>query len=246
MNENVGGMGHNNPPPHYQAALEKMRDEGREYIEASKAWLRSGILREEDASMVADQITGLRSLRKRVDAARVAAKRPYDEAAKKAHTSFTPIIDALERSIKDMLAMQAKWLQERQRELEEKQRLERLEAQRIADEAAAKLAKAEESGDTFAQVEAEEAAKAAEKAIKAASKDVKVNAGSASGVGRTVSLRTVVSAEVTNIRAACLHFQNHPDLHALIKRLAEAEFRAAKGDIIEIAGVARIETKVAA
>lgn len=61
---------------------------------------------------------------------------------------------------------------------------------------------------------------------------------SASGIGRTMSPRVSYRPEVINVAAAVRHYRDHPDIAALVAKLAAADMRKAKGDdSVNIPGV---------
>lgn len=72
---------------------------------------------------------------------------------------------------------------------------------------------------------------------------VKVNIGG--GFGRKAGLRTEWLAQVEDYAAATNHFADHPDVKALVEKLATKAVKAAKG-AIEIPGVKVIEDRRAA
>jgi hypothetical protein len=91
---------------------------------------------------------------------------------------------------------------------------------------------------------ADRASAQAKEAEKAAASAGKVQ--SSSGSARTISLRTIRSANVTDASALVAHYANHPAIIAEAERLANADIRAAKGAAISIPGVNINEEQVAA
>ena len=71
--------------------------------------------------------------------------------------------------------------------------------------------------------EANEAARRAEAA--------KTQVASASGGARNAALRRTWFAKLISVPLACRRYGNHPDVVAVLERLASAEVRAAKGKI---------------
>lgn len=223
----VAGMGHNAPPIVPEAIAAKVAD----FNEGAKAWLGlKEIDTKERAEKATDFVDGARKVFKEVDEARKAAKKPHDEMGQAVQDAFLPLLETVKRAADSIKAMQEGWLkkerereQAEQRERERKAAAEKAEADRLAAEAA-------ESNDIAAQVEAEARQKAAQAAEKAAQKEVKVGAASATGGGRKIALRKYYSCTVENRGPALSHFRDHPEVIALIERLATAEVRAQEGE----------------
>lgn len=220
----------------------------RQFLEASLAW--NQIDRLESAAQserLTDFVTGARSLHKKVDEARKAAKAPWDAGGAKVQAAFAPLLDRLDAIGKTMKAKQADWL------AREKARIE-AEKRKAAEEAAAAKAEAErlarqaaERGDIAGQMDAADALKAAEKAEKSAARPAKIQAGTATGAGRTMALRTQRTAEIRNVRAALMHFQNDPGVLEALQRAANAAIRAGISDEdARLAGFEIIEKQSAA
>ena len=62
--------------------------------------------------------------------------------------------------------------------------------------------------------------------IPAAPEPVKVQAGG--GIGRAAGLKTVYEPEITDYQKTLAHYQNHPDVQAVIEKLVKAETRLHK------------------
>lgn len=80
-------------------------------------------------------------------------------------------------------------------------------------------------------------------AVPVAPEPVKVNVGG--GVGRAAGLKTEWDVEFTDYGLAVQHFMGHPDVQALIGKLAKSAVKTAKGSI-EIPGVRNVSRRVAA
>ncbi len=218
------------PLPYDPAVLADCARDADEFIVAAGQWLDLGEIRNvEQAQRATDFVSGARKVSKRIDEARKAAKAPHDAAGKAVQEAFAPLLAKIERAVDGVKAMQAKWLRaeaarERDRKAKEAEEAAaaRAEADRLAAEAAAR-------NDVSGIVEAEAARKAADKLAKEAARPVSVSAGSATGGGRTMALRSVPRCEIESMGRALQHFRNHPDVAALLVRLAEAEVRAQKG-----------------
>lgn len=225
----AAGIGHNMPPgPALPPDLDaKIRD----FLDAGGAWLDlKAIETKEQSQKATDFVSGARSVFKKIDDERKAQKKPHDDAAKAVQEFFSPLLKKIELVGEKVKALQAAFLQkERAREEAERRERER-KAREEAEAAEAARAAAEARNDVSGMVDAEEAKKAAEKAAKAASGPAKAAAGSATGAGRSMSLRKVYSCTVENRGPALSHFRDHPEVIALIERLATAEVRGQEGE----------------
>ena len=240
-------MGHNRPPPYDPDVLADLIGRTDEFMRVSTDIRQkcNPIADDEQAKLLTDHISGLRGLKSQTDKARKDAKKPFDDAGKVIQDTFMPIIERIDRALSAMLEMQTAYLsrkaeEERKRKAEEQARADaaRLEAERLAKEAAA-------SGDLDAEVEAERKAKEAEDLAKQASREAKVNAGSATGGGRTVGLVKVREAVITNINLLFVHYRAHPAVSEVLLRLANADIRAKDVDESLIPGIDIITTEKA-
>lgn len=245
--EQTRGIGDNNPPAFDQSALDEAVKSFDDFMSASKVWLDLPKIETDDhASKATDMITGLRKLFKEIDDTRKAQKKPHDDAGKKVQAAFTPYLEKVKAAGDKLKPKLAEFLDAKEKRLEEERRKAEAVAQEEARLAAAALAKAEAENDISAQVDAEQAIKASEKAVKKAGKPVRASTGSATGAGRTISLRKVKTVEVTNIRMLFMHYQNHPDVHDLLRRLATEDVRSSEVDSSKIPGIAVTEKAAAA
>lgn len=231
MTEEIAAIGHNNPP----IVPEEITAKAKDFNDAAKAWLDLKVIdSQERAEKATDFIDGARKTFKMIDTARKDAKKPHDDAGKAVQDAFNPLLEAITRAADGVKAMTAVWLKKEndrvaaeKAEAAKKAAAEKAEADRLAAEAAA-------SNDIAAQVEAEAAQKAAEAAQKAAqkaaSKVEKVGAASSTGAGRKVSLRKHYTCTVDKIGPALSYYREHPDVVALIERLATAEVRGQDGE----------------
>lgn len=227
MTDEIAAIGHNNPP----IVPEEIAAKAKDFNEAAKAWLDLKVIdSQERAEKATDFIDGARKTFKLIDTARKDAKKPHDDAGKAVQDAFNPLLEAITRAADGVKAMTAVWLKKEndrvaaeKAEAAKKAAAEKAEADRLAAEAAA-------SNDIAAQVEAGAAQKAAEAAQKAASKVEKVGAASSTGAGRKVSLRKHYTCTVDKIGPALSYYREHPDVIALIERLATAEVRGQDGE----------------
>lgn len=236
-------IGGNNPPEALPYDPEKLRaceDAAKEFADAAGEWAdKKQITSADMAEKATDFIAGARKLKSKIEATQKAAKKPHADRATAAFDAFKPALSKVEKSITTVLALQGAWLVAERKRIEEDQRLARIAAQKAQEEAAAALAAAQARNDISGSVDAEAAMKEAVKAEAVAAKPAKASVGSASGGGRTIALRTVVSAVITNQNLVYMHFRDHPDVVEVLQRLATAAFRAAGGDQITIPGATR-------
>ena len=225
--------GGNSPPPYREETVKEHDAKASEFLDAAGEWLAlQEITSEEQASQLNDFISGLKKRRTQTDNDRKADKKPHDDAGKTVQAAYSPILEKLKRAIDRVTPMQTAWLTKQDEIRREEARKAEEAARKAAEEAEQKAAQAASRNDISGEVEAEEAAKAAAAAQKDAERAAKsrANVKSATGGGRTTSLRTYVTAEVTNPRAAFMHYAENPDLLACMKTLAEREARAAGFD----------------
>lgn len=249
MTDAPAPIGHNRPPafdPDKHADLAKRTDAFMEVCNKVRA---DGPLQtEEQAQFLADHIAGLRGLKKRVEDTKKIEKKPHDEAGKEVLAAFVPLEERLERAIKAMLKVSNDWLTKKEAEAEAERARKAADAEAKRKAAEEATAQAAQSGSIDAEIEAERLAKEAATAEKAAAREVKVNVGSATGGGRTISQRTVRKAQINNIRALFVRYQAHPKLLECLQSLADADVRAKEITEANAAtfGVSIVETKVAA
>jgi hypothetical protein len=219
-----------------------------QFCDAAGAWARiKAVSSSAQSERLTDFVSGARSLYSAVDEARKAAKRPHDERAAAVQKAFSPMLEKLERVAKSMKAMQAAWLSAERARIEREKREaaaaaeeKRREAERLAAEAAAR-------DDISGLVDAEAALKEAEKQAAIAARPAKARAGSATGGGRAMALRTTRSAEIVNLRACFAFFQADPGVKEAIQRAADAAVRAGMSeDDAVIAGIKIVTTETAA
>lgn len=240
------GIGHNHPPPYDPDILAELAGRTDEFMATSTRIRRdfNPIQTDEHAKLLTDHIAGLRGLSKQIDGARIAAKKPHDDAGKAVQAAFTPVLDRVKRATDAMLEMQGDWLRrkneeerKRKREEEERAAAAKAEADRLAAEAA-------KSGDLDAEAAAELKAKEAEELAKQAAKETKVNATSATGAGRTIAMVKVREAKITNINLLFIHYRGRPEVVDLLTRLANADIRAKDVDESKIPGIEILEREV--
>ena len=220
-------MGGNNPPLIEPELLDQCKAKVGEFSAKATEWLELGqIQNAEQSGLLVDFITGARQVTKRIDEARVAAKRPDDEKAKAVQAAFAPMLDEIERCVTRLKPMQAAWLKIEQARID----AEREEKRRLAEELRQKAEEAEllakANNSIGGEIEAERLAKEAEDMQKAADREVKVQAKSASGAGRTMSTRKIKVARIENPNAVYMFFRDRPEVLDILQRLANGAIRA--------------------
>lgn len=228
------GIGANNPPPEAAFSAEELAQHKQKtaaFIAASEVWLKTPITSDELAGQLTDQIAGLRGIFKKVDGARKAQKKVWDDRGQEVQHAFTPILKQIEAAAELLKKPLLAWSLEKQRLSD----IERAEKIRLANEAAAEARRiamdAEASGSIAAKVEAEAAAAVAEKQTKAANKEVKTAVRSASGAGRTMSTRTRNVCTIERLSALFQHYRENPKVADVLLSLANADANAASFDL---------------
>lgn len=240
-------FGHNRPPPFDADALAEHERRAREFADAAGDYLDLGeIASEEDAQRLNDYMAGARKLRKEIDAARVAEKKPHDEAAKAVQAAFAPVLAILDKSVDKVKPLLTDYLRRKKEAADAEKRRKEHEAARAREEAARLAAQAAARNDVAGEAEAEAAAKEAARLEKEAARSAKAVVASATGGTRSAGLRTARTAEITNINQVFMHYRSHPEVAALLTRLATADVRAKDVDETAIPGIRIIETQVAA
>lgn len=233
-------MGHNAPPDPFTMA----QDEITTLYEEAKQYLDGEPIHSEGmADDVSNLLAMARNAKKRADEARVAEKKPHDDAAKAVQAKYKPLLEQADRTADACKAALAPWLEK----LDAEKRAREESARREAEEATRAAQAAMRARDITNLAEREAAdrlaedAKRAERAASAASRD-KAKAGGM--LGRSASLRTVREVEVTDGRELLRHCyaKHYADLLTLATKLAEQDVRAGA---TEIPGVIIHEKKVA-
>ena len=227
MNDRVK-IGANNPPPAEAWALKA--EELMELVSDTTAG--TAITTDEQEAALDDLLDQARKERKAADADRVAEKKPHDEAAKAVQSAYKPTLerfDAISGAIKALLTPYRA----------EKQRINDEAARKAREEAEAKERAAQEalkaSDDLESKFKAEQEFETAKKLKAVANKIDRAPTG----------LRTYYEAEITDHKAAILHFMKRsPErFTALVQQMANEEARGSRG---KIAGIVYHERKAAA
>jgi hypothetical protein len=214
-------IGDNKPPP------DPIKVRTDELVAAANKWGATDIKDQDNADALSAFIDQLRAQEKLVEEKRKTEKKPHIDAADAVDAEWNPLKALLDKSKKMVMPRLDAWLLKLKEKKEEDDRRAKAEADRlakIAAEAAEKAAQeAAQDGDVIsASVAAEAAEKAAQEAAKTAQKQASQPVNFKSSLGaRTKSLRTYWHARVTSHMAALAHFKNHPDVIAVVARLAE-------------------------
>lgn len=216
-------------------------DQLRDYISTASAWLKG---REIKSQVEADQCQNYRTevlrLKGLVDKERDAKVRPHLDAQRAIQGEYKPILDDADALNKLLRAAPEAFAKAEERRLEAERRAAwEAEQERIRKEREA--------------IEAERAKQLAEDPIAALTEPapelpmappppepVKVHIGGQRG--RVGGLKGYWEAEITDYMAALQHYAGHPDVRALILKLAKAEVKLNKGNVT-IPGVRPYEDK---
>lgn len=233
------GIGHNSGDE-----FEQLRDRANEFGRGAVTWGKNSCDTGEDAEALNAYISEARALYKELDTLRKEEKRPHDEAAKAVQAKFNPLLYVVKKAAETAKDLMDSYLERKEAELRHQAEAEAKAQAEAARKAEEERQAAEDRGDMVAVQEAEKAVQdhtlAVEKALEATTT---ARAQSKSETGRTISLRTVRDVTITRITQAMLHYKDHPDMIALVERLAKAEVRSGATDI---PGVEITERKVAA
>lgn len=220
-------FGGNLPPLVDPEALAEHEGRVRDFCDAGGAFLDLGeIADDETAAKLKELIDRSRKVTKDIEAARSAAKKPFDDAGKEVMKLFLPLVTAMDTLVGKLKPMQTAYLQRKQRELEERQRVQREEAAKAAADADAALAAAESRNDVLGIAQATEAAKAAEEASEAAARDVRAKVESVTGAGKASSLRQTRKLIVENWRVAFSVVQEDAGVREAIRAALAAKVRS--------------------
>lgn len=185
-------IGHNSPPPieSHRLHIEELMEAAQQYLDGEP------ITSQAQADDVGKLLGQLRQAHKGADEQRAKEKKPHDDAAKAVQAVWKPLLDRV-----DTAERVAKKALEPFLEAEgAKQRAAAEAARKEADDKAAAAraaAQAAQATDLAARVAVEALRKDADKAAKAANRAEK-DKPMAAGTGRSVSLRSVWRAEVTD------------------------------------------------
>lgn len=209
-------IGGNNPPPAEQHALKA--DELLSLVSDTTAGAE--VTTDEQEAALDDILKEVRAARKEADNDRVAEKKPHDDAAKAVQEAYKPTLAKFDAVMDEIKAKLTPYRAAKQKAKEEAARKAREEAE--AKERAAQEA-LKKSDDLAERYEAESQLEQAKKLTAVANKIDR----SATG------LRTYWEAEVTDRRAALLHFiKLQPErFAALVQQMADEQARGSRGAV---------------
>jgi hypothetical protein len=230
----VAPIGHNNPP-----AFEAISLHVSDLMTEARNWCDgSAIESQPQADTVAKLIDDFRAAAKAADDARKEEAKPFDEGKAAVQEKYAVLIadtksqkGQIVRALEALKATLTPWLQKLERE-----RREAEEAARKAAEEKARAAAEAMRATSMADLEGREAAEAlvseAEAAQHAADAIGKDRAH-AKGDGRAIGLKKFYRAELTDRKAALIHYlTNRPeDIVGILQRLADTDVREGKRTI---------------
>lgn len=223
-------IGANNPPAYDQSVVEQLNEKAASFLDVAAEWISKGELNtENDAQLLNDFITGVKKNKTEAETARKAAKKPHDDAGKAVQAAFKPISEKLDAAVSKVSPLLTAFLQKKEVKRQAEIARQRQEAEAARLEAERKAAQAAARNDISGEIDAQAAQHAADTLAKeaaAAAKSKGASISSATGGGRTASLRTTYSAEVDNVRAVFMRYQSHPALIECMCALANAEIRS--------------------
>ncbi|MEQ1694734.1 MAG: hypothetical protein ABL901_02740 [Hyphomicrobiaceae bacterium] len=202
------------PPSEEDVTLEQMQGA----IEGAALWLKATKIDTEDAANnAANRVGRLRELIGKIRRYHTTEKAPITEAGRKLDARYLRPIDRADDAVKTLLGALTAWQrveQARRDKLIAQQRAEQeaAEAKRQADIIAAEKAAAK--GKSAPPIDVPLPLPAAPKL------EEKVRIGGATG--KRISLRTVTVVDVTDHAKALKHFAKHPDIIALVEKLARS------------------------
>lgn len=216
-----------------ESDLESLLNRMKDIAADAAVWLDLGRIEDEaTAALASDQIAAMRRLKKDTQEAQRGAKKIWADKAAAAAERFDRVIKGLDRGLDKMLDMQGGYMKLKADRLKaEQDRLAKIAAEKRA-EAEAAAARAEASGDIMGMADAEAMAKEAKKSEKVAAAVGKATAsvGSATGAGRTISLRKEKVATIEQFMVTLLHYKDHPKLREALQTIVAADVRAASFD----------------
>ncbi len=218
---------HNQPPPYDESARAEFDAKVEEFNAAAKKWLEIDQLKSDvQAQKLTDFITGGRELRKLIEAKRQAERAPWMQQAKIVQDAYMALLNRLDKIIDLPRSLQTDYMKRKQRDAEEKAKAEREKAEAERKAAEERARRAASALDAAGMADAEAELEKVKKALDRAAKERRAQVGSATGGGRTMSLRKVRSAKIENINRLFMHFREHPDVSDVLTRLANAELRS--------------------
>lgn len=212
-----------------------------DYVTESLLWLKGrAIADKKTADQAANRRAEILKMSKSVEKEFDAKSAPHDEVLTALKAEYKPTLKEADEANKALRQAMDAFARAEQKRLDDEQRA-KYEAERRAAEAAR------------AAIEAQRAKQLRDDPIAALTspepelpmpppppEPVKVALGGQ--VGKVSGLRSYWEAEITDHKAALAHYANHPDVVALIQKIAKADVKNAKG-AITIPGVRPYEDR---
>lgn len=225
-------IGGNNPPDPFAAIEVHVTD----LMVEAKNWCDgSAIENQAQADAVARLIDDFRAAQKAADDARKEEARPFDEGKAAVQEKYATLIadtkaqkGQIVRALEALKATLTPWLQRLERERREAEDAARKGAAEKA-RVAAEAMRATDASDLAGREAAESLVGAAEDAAAEAAR-IGREKSQAKGDGRAIGLRRHYRAEMTDRKAALIHYAGArpDDLVCLLQRLADEDVRSGK------------------
>ena len=233
----TAGIGHNQPP----AAT--VKEQADEWVEKLDALLGEPVTTLNQNSMH-KILVDAGKFRQGLEASHKAEKQPHLDAGRDIDDKFKPLIAKINDKGKKVKAHVTAFLNEQQRKADEAQRLAEAEALRLAEEAEAAAESHDPVLDDDDDLEQTTAVAVEALAVaKAAVVETKQAGQLRGGSSRAMGLKTVRTAVITDIDKLFEHFKDHPDVVAVLQKLADKHVKAAKGGPIKAPGIKAQEVK---
>ena len=227
------GVGDNIPPEPIDEEFDALQTRTDDLVVAANAWLNDvpAILNDEQAGRCSDFTTQITKHTAAVEKERKEKKDPHKLAGEAVDKRFNPLKQQM-KIVKDLLRpIMTAWLQKKEDERQERERAAEAEAERLRKEAEDAVKKAEEAkgdvvGNTVAAEQAQGRAEEAQTQAKTVARStVAIKSDYAE---KRRGLRTTKRAEIRDFDRALRHYRDHPEVAALIVKLASADARAGK------------------
>lgn len=229
MDGTTPGIGHNQFAP-IKARVDAL-------VAAANAWL--GEVKEiadlDTANACDDFLNQIKAELTALDTERKTLNKPHDEAIKANNDAFRPLTALLDKAKTLLTPLKTGWLKREQDRIAAEKRRAEEEALRKMQEA--EDAKRAAGSSVEAAVAADDAQKAADEALAQASRVASLKPQvKGDHSARASGLRTHWSAAITDYPKALQHYGNHPEVRAVVERLANADARDQKA-ALQVPGV---------
>lgn len=213
-----------------RSLVEQLRD----YVHATLDWLKG---RKIETKVEADQVANRRAeilrITKLCEAERDAKAAPHRKALDELKAEYKPALDEAEEA--NWLLRQAATdfarAEEARLERERREKWEREEAAKAKARAALEEQRRQKlESDPIAALTDPAPSMEGLEAADPPNDPVKVSLGGQ--VGRVSGLRSYWEAEIVDYEKALAHYAQHPDVRALVVKLAKAEIKASKGTAV--------------